>query len=119
MFTTNLIAESNTYHVNNVTYLQYLEQARHEIYALYYTNGIEPLVAHISADYKREVFDKEPLTIYTKTEKIGNSSVTLKQEIYTKNNELVLSAIVVIVAFDRNTRKKVRVPDAVREKLLN
>lgn len=114
-----IIAETNTNHVNNVTYLQYLEQARREIYACYYANGVEPLVAHISADYKREVFDKEPLTIHTKTEKIGNTSVTLKQEIYTQNNELALTATVVIVAIDPKTKHKTRVPDAVREKLLN
>lgn len=119
MFTAKITAETNTYHVNNVTYLQYLEQARREIYALFYANGIEPLVAHISADYKREVFDKEPLTIHTKTEKIGNTSVTLKQAIYTENHELALSATVVLVALDQKTRKKIRVPDAIREKLLN
>lgn len=119
MFTTKIIAETNTYHVNNVTYLQYLEKARQEIYALYYANGIEPLIAHISADYKKEVFDKEPLTIYTKTEKIGNTSVTLKQEIYTQTKELALTATVVVVAIDPKTKNKTRVPDAVREKLCN
>lgn len=119
LFVTKIIAESNEYHVNNVTYLQYLEQARREIYAFYYAHGIVPLVAHLSVDYKREVFNKETLTIRTKTEKIGNTSVTLKQEIYTEKNELALSATVVLVAIHATTREKVTVPDAIREKLFN
>lgn len=69
----------------------------------------------MNANYKREVFDKEVLTIHTAIEKAGNTSTTLKQEMYTENGELAVSATVILVTMNRKSREKVRVPDEIRE----
>lgn len=114
LFKTKVIAKPDYDHINNVTYLQYLEQARKELYALSNSNGVRSFVVHLQVDYIREVLTKEELTILSRIEKIGNTSYTLAQEIYNENNELVVSASVVLVTVEPKSKQKVRVPDAIR-----
>lgn len=108
-------AEAKGNHVNNVTYLEYLELARKELYARCISHGVEAMVANINADYKREVFHQEKLTINSTIEKVGNTSITLKQEMHTENGDLAVSATVILVTVNQKSRQKVRVPDGIRE----
>lgn len=115
LFETKVIANAEDGHVNNVTYLEYLEIARKQIYALCISLGVEAMVAHVSANYKKEVFNQDVLTIYNTIEKVGNTSITLKQEMVTENDEPVVSATVVLVTVNQETRQKVTVPDKIRQ----
>jgi YbgC/YbaW family acyl-CoA thioester hydrolase len=109
-----VVAESSTNHVNNVKLMEYLDQARKEWYGYCILHGVEAVVVHISASYKKEVFHDNNLAIQTVLERVGNSSFTLMQTMVNDQGELVVSAEVVLAAIIQQTRTKTRLPDAVR-----
>lgn len=115
MFKTQVVAKAKGNHVNNVTYLEYLETARKELYARCISLGVEAMVVNVNANYHHEVFNNELLTIETTIEKVGNTSITLSQDLYTEKNIKAVSATVVLVTVNQETREKVRVPDGIRE----
>mgnify|MGYP001233681313 CR=1 FL=1 len=115
MFKTQVVAKAKGNHVNNVTYLEYLETTRKKLYAYCISLGVEAMVVNINASYHHEVFNNELLTIETTIEKVGNTSITLSQDLYTEKNIKAVSATVVLVTVNQETREKVRVPDEIRE----
>lgn len=113
----HVVAESSKGHVNNVKLLEYLDQARKEWYHYCIMNGVEGVVVHISANYKKEVLHNNKLFIRTWIERVGNTSFTLKQTMVNHQDELVVSAEVVHATINRQTRQKTPVPDGVRSLL--
>jgi thioesterase III len=107
----NLTAESNKFHVSNVQMYEYLDQARHDWYRYCILIGVEAVIVHISADFKKEIFNRDQLQIRTRLERIGNTSFTLKQVVINNRDELVASAEVVMATIDRQARTKVTVPE--------
>ncbi len=112
-FITKITAQVNKDHVNNVSYFKYLEEARKKIYALCRKSGTQAVIVHKSIDFIKEVFDAANLTIETTVQEIGNTSFTLGQKILA-NEELIASATVVIVTINPKTRKKVSVPENIK-----
>jgi thioesterase III len=110
----NLTAESNKFHVSNVQMYEYLDQARHDWYRYCISIGVEAVMVHISADFKKEIFNRDLLQIQTRLERIGNTSFTLKQVVMNNRDELVASAEVVMATIDRQARTKVLVPEELR-----
>lgn len=110
-----LIAETDNFHINNVKLLEYLDQARHPWYRFCIKLDVEAVVVHISADYKKEVFNQEHLNIQTTLDRLGNTSFTLKQTILNNQRELIVSAEVVLATINRKTRKKTPLPAELRE----
>lgn len=109
-------------HVNNAKYLEYLEWGRedwYEQFGLDYNTlkrmDIVTVVAHISADYRAEAVQNDRLSIKTWLDRVGNTSMTMKQSITNQNDLPVLDASVVIVTVSASTHEKVRVPDALRK----
>lgn len=113
-----IIAESNKFHVSNVTLYQYLDEARQDWYKYCIFNGVEGVLVHISTDFKKEIFDQDVLKIRTWIDRVGNTSFTLKQTVINHQNDQVANAEVVLATIDREKRTKVRVPDEVKS-LLN
>lgn len=113
-----LTTKTEKFHVNNVKLLQYLDEARRPWYSFCYSLGVEAVVVHIEADYKKEVFNDEELTIRTTLERLGNTSFTLKQSIRNASEELVLNALVVLATIDRETRTKTTLPSELRDQSL-
>lgn len=111
-------------HVNNAKYLEYLEWGREDWYEQYNLDyetlkklGIVTVVVHVRADYKQEAIQNDRLRIETSLEKVGNTSLVMKQTIHNQRNEWILNAEFVIVTVDPITRKPIRVPDLIRSKL--
>lgn len=109
-------------HVNNAKYLEYLEWGREDWYerlGLDYETlkrmGFLTVVVHISVDYRREAFQNDRLTIVTVVERVGNTSFVMRQYIDNQHGERVIDAEVVLVTVDPETRRKVRVPDVIRQ----
>ena len=109
-------------HVNNAKYLEYLEWGRedwYEQFGLDYDTlkrmDVVTVVAHISADYRAEAVQNDHLRIKTWLDRVGNSSMTMKQSITNQKDILVLDASVVIVTVSASTHEKIRVPDALRK----
>lgn len=110
-----ITAKSNYYHVNNVKLYEYLDEARLEWYKYSISLGVESVLVHISADFKKEIFHQDRLRIRTALEVIGNTSYTLKQTVMNQRDEQVVSAKVVLATIDREKRTKVTVPHEIRE----
>ncbi|MEH7304153.1 acyl-CoA thioesterase [Neobacillus drentensis] len=115
----NMIAETSGGHVNNVKLIDYLDQARHAWYLYCILLGVEAVVVHIGADYKKEVLNNEKLLVRTCLEHVGNTSFILKQTILKDGKELAVSGEVILTTINRETRRKVTVPDEVRMLLKN
>lgn len=111
-------------HVNNAKYLEYLEWGREDWYeqcGLDYETlknlGIVTVVAHVSANYRRESVQNDRLRIQTRLKEVGNTSFRMQQFIYNQRDELVLDAEFVVVTVNPDTHQKVRVPDEIRAKV--
>jgi thioesterase III len=109
-------------HVNNAKFLEYLEWGRENWYesqGLDYQTlkkaGIVTVVVHVSADYKREAIQNDKLSIHSWLHRVGNTSFTMKQNIWNQRQETVLSAEFVIVTVHPDTRLPVRVPELLRQ----
>jgi YbgC/YbaW family acyl-CoA thioester hydrolase len=113
-----LTTKTEKFHVNNVKLLEYLDEARRPWYSFCLSLGVEAVVVHIEADYKKEVFNGEQLTITTKLARLGNTSFTLEQTIRNADKELIVSAIIVLATINRETRIKTPLPDELRDQSL-
>lgn len=111
-------------HVNNATYLQYLEFARGEymkqmgiIFKHDMEDKIRFFVVGANLNFKAPASIDEELEIKGKVIKLGNTSFTIKQDIYkTENNIHVLDADVTIVFINEND-KPTRIPQYYRDLL--
>ncbi|MEH7438895.1 thioesterase family protein [Neobacillus drentensis] len=113
-----IVAEANRGHVSNVKLFEYLDEGRKWWYRYCVSLGVEAVVVHIEVDYKKEVFNRDRLWVQTSLERIGNTSFTLKQTITNEQQEQMVVTEVVLTTINRQTRRKVPVPDDIRN-LLN
>ncbi|ASS74358.1 thioesterase [Tumebacillus algifaecis] len=109
-------------HVNNAKYLEYLEWGREEWYEradLHYDQftklGLQTVTVNININYRKECKQGDLLTITTTPERMGNTSYSLKQEIFNQHGEQVADAIVTSVTMDIASRKSRPVPDVLRQ----
>ena len=104
-------------------YLKYLEEGRNEFCAsagVYLKElmqeGIEFPVVHVELDYKYPARYAEIIRIFTRVEKIGNSSVCFAQEIK-KENTLLVKAKTVWACIGKDFKIR-KVPERIRDLLL-
>jgi acyl-CoA thioester hydrolase len=92
-------------HVNNAVYATYLEECRDEWVerALGAAGDSWDLVlARVAIDFRRELrLEDEEVVVSCALKRIGNSSLTLHEEIRTRDGELAAEAEAVLVARDR------------------
>jgi thioesterase-3 len=112
-----LLVESPKGHVNNVRYVEYLEMGRRDWYRYCISLNVEAVVVHVSIDYKKEVFHGDQLLVISWLDRVGESSLVIKQTITNQSGELVIQAEVVLCTINRDTREKVRVPDELRNSI--
>ena len=111
-------------HVNNATYLQYLEFARGEYmkqmgiaFRHDMDDKIRFFVVNANLNFKAPALIDEELELIGRVSKMGNSSFSIKQDIYnTANNVHVLDAEVTIVFIDESN-KPTRIPENYRKML--
>lgn len=108
-------------HVNNATYLQYLEFARGEYMSQMgipfrhdMPENVRFFVVNANLNFKNPATMDEDLEIIGKIAKVGNTSFTMKQSIYNiATGLLVLDAQITIVFVDKNDTPT-RIPDFYR-----
>jgi acyl-CoA thioester hydrolase len=94
-------------HVNNAVYATYLEECRDEFIELVLRGVGDPwdyVLARVAIDFRNELTqDDDRIVVTCAVERIGNSSITLREEIRTAAGELAAEAEAVVVARDRKT----------------
>jgi acyl-CoA thioester hydrolase len=105
-------------HVNHVVFLTYLEEARDEWLgrALASPDDVwSYVVARVEIDYRRELRLEDDLVIARcRLERIGNSSVTTRESLSTRDGELAADARAVLVARDEETGRSRPIDDRER-----
>lgn len=106
-------SETDMYgHVNNTVIFTYFEYARIEYLkalGLMFTteSGQDNLlvVADLQCDYMQQVFFDEVLTIYVKTESVGNSSMDLHYLVKNERDEVCFTGRGTLVQLNQQTGK--------------
>jgi acyl-CoA thioester hydrolase len=106
-------------HVNNAVYATYLEECRDEWVerALGDAGDSWDLVlARVAIDFRRELrLEDEGVVVSCELERIGNSSLVLREQVRTREGELAAEAEAVLVARDRELGRSRPLTDAERE----
>lgn len=111
-------------HANNATFLTYVEEARlHWFGAIdgpWFTETSAPVVAAVTANYRRQLTWPAQLVVRLYCERLGSSSLTIAFDIVdAANREVVYSdGQTVLVWIDTASGKSVPLPDAIRRACL-
>jgi acyl-CoA thioester hydrolase len=106
-------------HVNNAVYATYLEECRDE-----WVDGVlgdagdswDFVLARVAIDFRRELrLEDEEVVVSCALERIGNSSLTLREQIRVRGGELAAEAEAVLVARDRRNGRSRPLSEAERE----
>jgi acyl-CoA thioester hydrolase len=105
-------------HVNNAVYATYLEECRDEWVDRTLAGVADAwdfVLARVAIDFRRELtLDDAAVVASCRIERIGNSSVTLAEQIRTGDGELSAEAEAVLVARDRESGRSRPLTDAER-----
>ena len=109
-------------HVNNANYLSFLEVSRidylRKVVGRVKIEEFGVIIARIEIDFKSPVLHNETLLVGCRVAEIGGSSIKMEYRVEAKSDErLVAEAKSVMVAFDYDLNKPVRVSDEWREKM--
>lgn len=104
-------------HVNNAVYATYLEECRDE-----WLTGVlggegewDFVLARVAIDFRRELrLEDEAVVVSCSLERIGNSSVVLREQIRTRDGELAAESEAVLVARDRERGRSRPLTEAER-----
>ncbi len=105
-------------------YAQYLEQGRTEwlrelgfSYRWMEENNVQLPVVHFSIDYKLPAHYDDVLTVKTFLKKMPTVKIEFFYEIYNESKQLLASATTVLVFVNMTTKKLMKAPDYLLEKL--
>jgi len=107
-------------HVNNATYLTYLEEARlhwfGQIEGPWFTETVAPVVAAVHTNYRRQLNWPAQLVIELYCERLGNSSLTIAYRIADAGDRAATFADgqTVMVWIDSTSGRPVGLPDSIR-----
>ena len=106
-------------------YAQYLEQGRTDwlrslgfTYKYMEENRVMLRVVNLNIDYKKPAKYDDLLTIKTSLLEIPSIKIKFYYEIQNQNNELLVTATTSLVFLDSITRKLIKAPNYLLEKLL-
>lgn len=106
-------------HVNNAVYATYLEECRDEWVESVLGEIGDPwdfVLARVAIDFRRELTqDDDVVVVSCALERLGNSSITLREQIRTRDGELSAESEAVLVARDRETGRSRPLTEAERE----
>lgn len=109
-------------HVNNTVYLKWCETARVvyleqiEMWQLIKTQGVGPILAAVSCNYRHVVTFPDTLQVGARVTKMGNSSFHMEHAVVSlAQNKVVADAdtVVVFVEYERN--RSLPVPASLRQ----
>jgi acyl-CoA thioester hydrolase len=105
-------------HVNNAVYATYLEECRDEWLERALDGAADPwdyVLARVAIDFRRELrLEDEEVLVSCSLRRIGSASLTLREEIRTRDGELSAEAEAVLVARDRELGRSRPLNDSER-----
>lgn len=107
-------------HINNATYLTYLEEARIQyMQEVMNWNWLETglILARCEIDFKKPLFATDILTVYLRTIRIGNTSFDFEYVLLNNKDEVVAQAKTVKVVYDYQAHQPAPIPEKIRSKL--
>ena len=106
-------------HVNNAVYATYLEECRDELVEAALEGIGDPwdyVLARVAIDFRRELTQADDIVVVScAVERIGNSSITLSEQIRTLEGELAAEGEAVVVARDPETGRSRPLREAERK----
>lgn len=110
------------HHVNNVAQQSYLDVGKSDYFSRMLEcdlMAVQPMIVTVSTStsYLGQIRREDEIEVVTRTEKIGDKSITLRQQILCRG-DVRSESVSVLVAFDFGRQQSVRVPDAWRRRLL-
>jgi len=104
-------------HVSNTALPVWLEEARVE----FFEESLAPtrftyMLVNLEQNFRREIFNDTRVQVKTRVKQLGNSSVTLIQEVWQRRS-LAVEAQSVVVYVDNNTGQPTLLPPKMRELL--
>lgn len=124
MFTTTIeprVSETDGVgHINNTTVPVWLEAGRNELFRLFMPDPDfsrwSLLVVSTRIDFTAQIYYGEPVEVRCQVSRIGNTSLTLYEEIH-QGERLCVKAETTYVHVDPASKKPAPIPDRVREQL--
>lgn len=104
-------------HVNNAVYVTYLEEARLDYFREVLgerMHDVPSVVANHTLDYRRSVTLDDDVTVAVRVRDLGETSVTLAQEVRA-DGEVAVSAETTLVVLDPESHEPTAIPADVRE----
>jgi acyl-CoA thioester hydrolase len=109
-------------HVNNTYCIRWFESARVAyleqigVGARVTPQHVGPILAAVTCNYRKQINYPDRVTIGAKITRLGNSSFTMAHAIWSEQQQAVTTdGDCVVVTFDYQAQKSVRVPDELRE----
>ena len=111
-------------HVNNVVHFRWYESSRISyleqsgMAAVLKEQGVGPILAAASSNYTRQLHYPDNVQIGCRVSRIGRSSMTLQHLVFSQQQEdAVANGESVVVVFDFDKQRPIRIPADVRELL--
>ena len=105
-------------HINNATYLSYIEDARLELMRRWEItqDGKSVIVASVKINYYKQVIHPTKLIIGQRVSRLGNKSFDINSIVFNRNtNEAVCESVITIVCFDFSANVTVPVYSEIKE----
>ena len=108
-------------HVNNTVPIRWFESSRivywerSGIETLFGTGRIDPILATVRCNYRRQLHYPDPVYVGGRVVRVGRSSMEMEHVIYSERlDEVAVDGSSVVVTFDYAKNEVKRVPDNVR-----
>lgn len=103
-------------HLNNTSMALYVEQARVAFFNALGQPTRTLILANLTLNFRKQVHFGDDVHVETLVTRIGNTSVSLKQDVFA-NGTKATETNSVIVIFDYDSARPTPVPDELRHKL--
>ena len=105
-------------HVNHAVFLTYLEEARDAFYVQALGSNPDYVVVRLEVDLRAEVrHADQQVTVRIQAERLGTTSLTTRETIFTPSGDVAAEARVVSVRWDPGQRRPIPFSEAERARL--